>query len=59
MERYHANYNYENTGVTIVTSGKIDFKIFKNVTRDEKHYYILKNGSNCQVITIITIYAIQ
>lgn len=29
MERYHANYNYENTGVTIVTSGKVDFKILK------------------------------
>lgn len=49
MERYHANYNYENTEVPIVTSSKIGFKIFKQVTRDAKQYCTVKMGQTIRL----------
>ena len=54
---FHANGNQKKTGVAILISGKIDFKI-KNVTRDKKGHYIMIKGSiQEEDITIINIYA--
>ena len=54
---FHANGNQKNTGVAILISDKIDFKI-KNVTRDkEGHYIMIKGSIQEEDITIINIYA--
>ena len=53
----HANGNQKKTGVAILISGKIDFKI-KNVTRDKEGHYIMVKGSiQEEDITIINMYA--
>ena len=41
---FHANGNQKKAGVTILVSGKIDFKI-KTVTRDKEGHYIMMEGS--------------
>ena len=49
----HANGNQKKAGVTILISGKMDFKL-KNVTRDKKEHYIMIKGSiQEEYITII------
>ena len=54
---FHANGNQKKTGVAILTSEKIDFKI-KNVTRDkEGHYIMIKGTIQEKDITIVNIYA--
>ena len=54
---FHANGNRKKTGVAILISDKIDFKI-KNVTRDkEGHYIMIKGSIQEKDITIINIYA--
>ena len=55
---FHANGNQKKTGVAILTSEKIDFKI-KNVTRDKEGHYIMIKGTTIQEkdITIVNIYA--
>ena len=53
---FHANENQKKTGVAILISDKIDFKI-KNVTRDkEGHYIMIKGSIQEEYITIINIY---
>ena len=53
----HANGKQKKSGVAILISDKIDFKI-KNVTRDkEGHYIIIKGSIQEEDITIINIYA--
>ena len=53
---FHANGNQKKAGVTILISGKIDFKM--NVTRDkEGHYIMIKGSIQEEDITIINIYA--
>ena len=53
----HANGNQKKTGVAILISDKINFKI-KNVTRDkEGHYLTIKGSMQEEYITIINIYA--
>ena len=52
-----ANGNKNKTGVAILISDKIDFKI-KKVTRDkEGHYIMIKGSIQEEDITIIIIYA--
>ena len=54
---FHANGNQKKAGVTILVSGKIDFKI-KTVTRDkEGHYIMIKGSIQEEDITIVNIYA--
>ena len=54
---FHANGNKEKTGVTILISDKIDFKI-KTITRDKEGLYITIKGSNQEeAITIVNISA--
>ena len=54
---FHANGNQKKTGVPILISDKIDFKI-KNVTRDkEGHYIMIKGSIQEEDITIVNIYA--
>ena len=54
---FHANGNQKRSGVAILISDKIDFKI-KNVKRDKKGHYIMVKGSiQEEDITIINIYA--
>ena len=54
---FHANGNQKKTGVPILISDKIDFKI-KNVTRDkEGHHITIKGSIQEEDITIINIYA--
>ena len=54
---FHANGNQKKTGVTILISDKIDFKI-KNVTKvKEGHYIMIKESTQEEYITIINIYA--
>ena len=53
----HANGNQKKSGVAILISHKIDFKI-KNVTKDEEgHYIMIKVSIQEEDITIINIYA--
>ena len=52
----HANENYRKTGIAILISDKIDFKI--KVKRDkQKHYIIIKGSIQEEEITILNIYA--
>ena len=51
---FHANGDQKKTGVTILISDKIDFKI-KAVKRDKEGYYIMIKGSLQEDITIINI----
>ena len=53
----HANGNQKKTGVAILTSDKINFKI-KTVIRDkEGHYIMIKGSIQEEDITIANIYA--
>ena len=53
---FHANEDQKKTGVAILISDKIDFKI-KVVKRDEEgHYIMLKGSIQEESITIINIY---
>ena len=54
---FHANGNQKKTGVAILVSDRIDFKI-KTGTRDkEGHYIMIKGSIQEKVITIINVYA--
>ena len=54
---FHANGNQQKSGVAILTSDKIDFKI-KTITRDkEEHYTMIKGSIQEEDITIVNIYA--
>ena len=53
---FHANGNQKKTGVAILISDKIDYKI-KTVTRDkERHYIMIKGSIQEEDITIINVY---
>ena len=53
---FHANGNKKKAGVTILISGKIDFKI-KTIIRDkEGHYIMIKGSIQEEDITIVNIY---
>ena len=52
----HANGNQKNTGVAILISDKMDFKI-KTITRDKEGHYIMIKRSIQEDITIVNIYA--
>ena len=53
----HANGNQKKSGVAILISEKIDFKI-KTVKRDkEGHYIMIKGSIQKEDITIVNIYA--
>ena len=55
--KFHANGDQKNAGVTILVSDKIDFNI-KAVKRDKEGQYIMIKGSfQEEDITIINIYA--
>ena len=54
---FHADGNQKKTGVAILISDKIDFKI-KTVTREkEGHYIMIKGSIQEEDITILNIYA--
>ena len=54
---FHANGNQKKTGLAILMSDKIDFKI-KTITRDKKgHYILIKRSIQQEDITIVNIYA--
>ena len=54
---FHANGNQKKTGVAVLISDKIDFKI-KTITRDkEGHYKMTKRSIQEEDITIVNIYA--
>ena len=54
---FHANGNQKKTGVAILLTDKIDFKI-KTITRDkEGHYIMIKGSIQEEDITIVNIYA--
>ena len=54
---FHANGNQKKTGVAILISDKIDFKI-KTITRDkEGHYIMIKGPIQEKDITIVNTYA--
>ena len=54
---FHANGNQKKTGVAILISDKLDFKV-KNVTRGkEGHYIMIKGSIQEEDITIINLYA--
>ena len=53
---FHANGNQKKTGVAILVSDKIDFKI-KTVIRDkEGHYIMIKGSIQEEDLTIINVY---
>ena len=53
----HANGKQKKTGVAILISAKIDFKI-KTIPRDKEGHYIMIKGSILEEdITIVNIYA--
>ena len=52
---FHANGNQKKTGVAILISDKIDFKI-KTIVRDKEGQYIMIKGSiQEEAITIVNI----
>ena len=53
---FHANGNQKKTGVVILISDKIEFKI-KIITRDKEGHYIMIKISIQEDITIVNIYA--
>ena len=53
---FHSNGDQKKTGVTILISDKIDFKI-KSVKRDKEGHYTMIKGSIQEDITIINIFA--
>ena len=53
---FHTNGNQNKTGVAILISDKIDFKI-QTITRDKEGHYIMIKGSIQEGITIVNIYA--
>ena len=53
---FHASVNQKKTGVAILISEKIDFKL-KTVTRDKEGSYIMIMGSVQEDTTIVNIYA--
>ena len=54
---FHANRNQKKSGVAILISNKIDFKI-KTITRDkEGHYIMIKGSIQEDDITTVNIYA--
>ena len=54
---FHANGNHKKTGVAILITEKIDFKI-KTITRDkEGHYIMIKGSTQEEDVTIVNIYA--
>ena len=56
---FHENGNKKKSGVAILISDKIDFKI-KTVTKDKEGHYIMVKGSIQQKdITIVNIYALN
>ena len=56
---FHANGNQKKSGVAILISDKIDYKI-KTLTRDKEGHYIMIMGSiQEEDITIVNIYALN
>ena len=53
---FHVNGNQKKSGVAILISGNIDFKI-KNIIRDKEGHYIMIKGSIQEHITIVNICA--
>ena len=54
---FYANGNQKKTGVAILISDKIDFKI-KIIKRDkERHYIMIKGSIQEEDVTIVNIYA--
>ena len=54
---FQANGNQKKSGIAILVSDKIDFKI-KTITRDkEGHYIIIKGSTQEEDVTIVNIYA--
>ena len=54
---FHANGKQKKAGITVLISGKIDFKI-KTIIRDkEGHYIMIKGLIQEEDITIVNIYA--
>ena len=56
---FHVNGNQKKSGVAILISGKIDFKI-KNIVRDkEGHYIMIKGSIQEEDITIVNTYVLN
>ena len=53
---FHANGNQKEAGVTILISGKIDFKINTIIRDKEGHYIMIKGSIQEEDITIVNIY---
>ena len=53
---FHVNGNQKKSGVAILISGNIDFKI-KNIIRDKEGHCIMIKGSTQEYITTVNIYA--
>ena len=54
---YHATVSQKKTGVAILVSDKLDFKL-KAVTRNEEGHYVIITGSiHQEELTIINVYA--
>ena len=54
---FHANGNQKKTGVTILISDRIHFKIKTNIRDKEGHYIMIKGSIQEEDTTIINIYA--
>ena len=52
MEKDHANMNYENAGVALLISDKVEFRT-RTVTRDREGYFVLIKRSTHQEDIII------
>ena len=53
---FHTNRNQKKSGITILISDKIDFKIKAVKTDKEGHYIMFKGSSEEEEITIVNIY---